>query len=93
MTRRAAAFLILVPATLALSAGCDSGSAGGTEEAAVAGKTATVEYRPAIGTGGVAVQKQRAGKLKKVTAAWVVIEENGLEVWIPKDMVLEIRMG
>ena len=94
VTRRAAAFLILVPAALALSAGCDNGSAGGNaEEAGMGGRAATVEYRPAIGAGGSAVQKQRAGKLKKVTAAWVVIEENGLEVWIPKDMVLEIRMG
>ena len=92
MTRRAAASLILLPA-VALLAGCNTGGTGSAEETPVAGKTATVEYRPAIGTGGVAVQKQRAGKLKRVNAAWVVIEEGGLEVWIPKDMVLEIRMG
>lgn len=91
MTRRAAASFMLPAA--ALIAGCNTGGVDAAEEAAVAGKAATVEYRPAIGTGGVAVQKQRAGKLKKVNAAWVVIDEGGLEVWIPKDMVLEIRMG
>lgn len=64
----------------------------GTEESSAAGRNATVEYRPVVTAGGP-MQKQRTGKLIKVTGDWVVIDEAGAEMWVPKDMVLEIRMG
>ncbi len=97
MTRRALLSRLALSAfagtSLTLAAGCNQGPAGSPEEPTAANRNATVEYRPVLTGGGTAIQKQRAGKLKKVNAAWVVIEEGGLEVWIPKDMVLEIRMG
>jgi hypothetical protein len=93
MNCRSLAFVTI--STLALAAGsvgCDSRGS----ESGVSGKTATVEYRPAVSVGPdgkpSAVQKQRAGTLKKISADWVVIDEQGTEIWVPKDMVLEIRM-
>lgn len=71
-------------------AGCSGGSA---EESSAAGKNATIEFRPVVVAGGNTLQKQRTGKLVKVTGDWVVVNENGAEIWIPQDMVLEIRMG
>ena len=86
--------------SLTFSAGCDQGPTasnqgptGSPEEPTAANRNATVEYRPVLTEGGKAVHKQRSGKLKRVTAEWVVIDEGGVEMWIPKDMVLEIRMN
>ena len=70
-----------------------AGCGGGSEETSAAGRNATVEFRPVMLTGGNAMQKQRSGKLVKVTGDWVIVNENGTEIWVPKDMVLEIRMG
>jgi hypothetical protein len=93
MTRQSFAFVGLLALGLTIaSVGCDSRGS----ESGVSGKTATVEYRPVVtvGTDGKssAIQKQRAGTLKKVSADWVVIDEQGTEIWVPRDMVLEIRM-
>lgn len=80
---------IAIGALAILVAGCGGGAG---EESSAAGKSATVELRPVnIATGPM--QKQRSGTLVKVTGDWVVINENGTEIWIPRDMVLEIRMG
>jgi hypothetical protein len=84
--RPLAALLFALPAAFAV-VGCDSRS-----ESGPVGKTATVEYRPVAAAGGTVIQKQRAGVLKKVTSDWVTIDEQGSEIWIPRDMVLEIRM-
>ena len=97
MTRRLKPTRFALPAlalsALALPAGCNQGPTGSPEEPTAANRSATVEYRPVLTSGGAAIQKQRAGKLKRVTSEWVVIDEGGVEVWIPKDLVLEIRMG
>ena len=96
--RRGATWAIRAAATT-LSLGCDSG--GGTAntaagaEAGLAGRKATVEYRP-VSTGGAgAMQKQRAGTLIKVSAEWVAVNDEAekIEVWVPRDMVLEIRLS
>jgi hypothetical protein len=97
MTRRASLPRLTLSALAVLSpafaAGCNQGPAGSPEEPTAANRNATVEYRPVLTAGGNAVHKQRSGKLKRVTAEWVVIDEGGVEMWIPKDMVLEIRMN
>jgi hypothetical protein len=93
MTCRTLSAVVFVALGLAgASVGCDSRGS----ESGVSGRSATVEYRPAVSVGAdgkpSAVQKQRAGTLKKISADWVVIDEQGTEIWVPKDMVLEIRM-
>jgi hypothetical protein len=85
-TRSLIALLIAIPSAFS-AVGCDSRS-----ESGPVGKTATVEYRPVAAAGGTVIQKQRSGVLKKVTSDWVSIDEQGNEIWIPRDMVLEIRM-
>jgi hypothetical protein len=57
----------------------------------LAGRTATVEYRPVPSNGGSFIAKQRAGVVRKVTAEWVVLEEAGALVAVPREMVLEMR--
>ncbi|HEX8913848.1 MAG TPA: hypothetical protein VF796_15980 [Humisphaera sp.] len=75
---------VLAATTLAaLAGGCDRGS----EQSALVGRNASVEYRT---TGEKA--RQRSGTLRKVTADYVVIDEQGNEIWIPRDVVLEIRL-
>lgn len=58
----------------------------------LSGRPGTVEYRPLPAGNGQFIQKQRVGLIKKVTAEWVVLEENGAVVAVPRDMVLEIRL-
>ncbi|QOV92177.1 hypothetical protein [Humisphaera borealis] len=85
-------YSIKVAALAAIIVSAVAGCGGGSEESSAAGRKATVEYRPVTVAGGP-LQKQRSGILKKVTGDWVVIDENGTEIWVPRDMVLEIRMG
>ncbi len=96
--RRGGMWAILA-ATTAMAIGCDSGSSsgggGGGNESGMAGRKATVEYRPVSKGGTETIQKQRAGTLTKVSADWVAIndEADQIEVWVPRDMVLEIRLS
>lgn len=60
-------------------------------DAGMIGKGVTVEYRPVVTQLGI-LQKQRSGLLKKISADWVVVEEGKAEIWVPRDMVLEIRL-
>jgi hypothetical protein len=81
-------------AGLILSAvGCNSPAPTAAEEPNTAGRQATVELRPVMDSNSTSLHKQRSGRLIKVTNEWVVIDESGAEVWVPKEMVLEIRMG
>ena len=82
----------LVLALLAL-AGCDAkGGGGSTTEAGVVGRNCTVELRPLRLSETEVLHKQRSGILQKLNADWVVLNENTNEIWIPRDMVLEVRM-
>ena len=67
--------------------GCES-----REESGAAGRNAAVEERPYVNANGPQ-QRQHTGVIKKVTADWVVIDSGQDEVWVPRDMVLEIRMS
>lgn len=91
--RRGGTWAILAAATT-MALGCDSGSSSGGSEGGMAGRKATVEYRPVSKGGTETIQKQRAGTLTKVSAEWVAIndEADKIEVWVPRDMVLEIRL-
>lgn len=77
---------LLAGAACLFGIGCES-----REESGVAGRNATVEERPYVNANGTQ-QKQRSGTLKKVTTEWVVIQEGQDEIWVPRDMVLEIRL-
>jgi hypothetical protein len=58
----------------------------------LAGRSATVEYRPVASGLNQFIQKQRVGVIRKVTPEWVVLEETGgALVAVPREMVLEIR--
>jgi hypothetical protein len=74
--------------------GCDTqvGGGGGGTESGVAGRNCTVELRPLRVNETEVLHKQRSGTIQKLTADWVVLYENNNEIWIPRDMVLEIRM-
>lgn len=63
--------------------------------AALVGRKATVEYRPVSKGPTETIQKQRIGTLTRVSADWVGIndENDQIEVWVPREMVLEIRLG
>jgi hypothetical protein len=94
----AAALCACLAASVFALAGCnaevssgDGGNTGGNEPG-VAGRNCTIEYRPLMSSDTVSVQKQRSGILQKVNANWVVLNEQNSEIWIPRDMVLEIRM-
>lgn len=76
---------------LAALAGCN-GPAGSNEETSAAGRKATVELRPVLTSDTSAIHKQRSGILVKLTSDWVVIKENETEIWIPRDIVLEVRI-
>lgn len=93
-TRPARPALLLLAAALS-AIGCDTGQtapAAPAGEPVAVGRTGTVEYRPALAAGGTAITKQRVGVIRKLSADWVVVDEQGNEVWVPRDMVLEIRM-
>lgn len=92
MTAQCTARISLLAGLILLGAGCNNPS-GSTEESSAAGRNATIEFRPVLTGGDTAVHKQRSGRLIKVTSEWVVMEEGGAEIWVPKEMVLEIRMG
>jgi hypothetical protein len=83
----------LVLALLALP-GCDTqvGGGGSGAESSVVGRNCTVELRPLRVNETEVLHKQRSGTIQKLTADWVVLYENTNEIWIPRDMVLEIRM-
>lgn len=95
--RRGGTWAILAAATMTI--GCDSRSSGGGgnggNEGGMAGRKATVEYRPVSKGGTETIQKQRIGTLTKVSSDWVGIndEADKIEVWVPRDMVLEIRLN
>ena len=74
--------------------GCDTqaGGGGGGAESGVAGRNCTVELRPLRVNETEVLHKQRSGTLQKLTADWVMLHEGTNEIWIPRDMVLEIRM-
>ena len=76
-------------ALLVAVTGCDT--RGGTETGVV-GRNCTVELRPIRTSETEVLHKQRSGRLEKLTADWVVVNESGNEIWIPRDMVLELRM-
>jgi len=71
---------------LAFLVGCDSRGS----ESGVVGKTVAVELRPIMKSPTESVHKQRFGTILKLNADWVVIDENGTEIWIPRDAVLEV---
>jgi hypothetical protein len=82
----------LVLALLALP-GCDTQvSGGGGGESGVVGRNCTVELRPVRINETEVLHKQRSGTLQKLTSDWVMLYENNNEIWIPRDMVLELRM-
>jgi hypothetical protein len=74
-------------------AGCDTKvGGGGAPDASVVGRNCTVELRPLRISETEVLHKQRSGTLQKLTSDWVVLYENTNEIWIPRDMVLEVRM-
>ena len=90
----ALAFAGLILALLTLP-GCDtqvSGGGGSGAEPGVVGRNCTVELRPMRVNETDVLHKQRSGTLQKLTADWVMLHEGPNEIWIPRDMVLEIRM-
>jgi hypothetical protein len=57
------------------------------------GKTATVEYRPVPTEGGRYLSKQRTGVVRKASADWLVLDDQGMTVAVPREMVLEVRIA
>jgi len=84
---------LLAAAALLIGAGCNNPSSNTNEETSVVGRNATIEFKPVMTGGDTSVHKQRSGRLVKVNSQWVVMDEGGAEIWVPKEMVLEIRMG
>ena len=92
ITHCSAARVVTCLSALLLVNGCDGGGGSSDVESGVAGRNCTVELRPVMKSDTESVQKQRSGTLQKLTANWVCVNEGGNEIWIPRDMVLEIRM-
>ena len=91
ITHSPAAGVVACLTALLLVTGCDGGGRSDVETS-VAGRNCTVELRPVMKSDTESVQKQRSGTLQKLTANWVCVNEGGNEIWIPREMVLELRM-
>ena len=88
----AAVSIAAVVLGLLAAPGCDTQVGGGGAESGVVGRNCTVELRPLRVSDSEVLHKQRSGTLQKLTSDWVMLHEGTNEIWIPRDMVLEIRM-
>ena len=68
-------------------------AAGDVGEGLLLGKTATIEYRPVPTEGGRYLSKQRIAVIRKMTPEWLVLDDQGMTVAVPREMVLEIRIA